>query len=311
MDAASCRRWSLAFVAYRWRHLFWILPLSGLLTGAGVEWRKYQKSLQPSGVVEAVPLTGSLPALFAGTYPSLGFAEIRAIALSDEVLGAAALHADMTRDGTSLEDCIRKLRPMVEVSPGAGSNSAVISVAGKRSPRSEELTVAVIRKTVWYVDKTAYAERSTRLKKEKAELDALKKSINPAQAMISITVREDPWRDSRKLDKADAVRRISAPATDEFARQRAEAEQRSAESIRRLGEMIMAEKFHRGSAAPLAVTRSPSVKPPVPTAWERVQQVTPTVALGVGSGIFAAVALAYLLQALLPGRGKRLVGMVA
>ena len=40
MQAAPIHRWGLGFIALRWRHVFWLLPLIGGLLGFGLQYRK-------------------------------------------------------------------------------------------------------------------------------------------------------------------------------------------------------------------------------------------------------------------------------
>lgn len=279
-------------MAYRWRHLMWVLPLAGLLVGADIEWRKYQRSLQPSGEIEVIAHAslGSTP-LFAGRFPLRRVEEIREIALSDEVLAAACEHAELSGKGEPLEKSIAELRSKIEFTPIPGSFSALISIRGEPSPQTRLMAEAVVRKTAWYADKTDYAERSRLLKKEESDLALMRKAIGnsfggrggPVEVKVG-KVGEIEWNNSGPMEMP--------PDEQEY--------------LRRKALLYDAALIHSRTKEPLRVKRWPSTPIPAPTTGQRLLAAAPTIIIATGSGILAAVVLAYLLEGLLPKKRERL-----
>lgn len=279
-------------MAYRWRHIMWLLPLAGLITAAAIEWRKYQRSLQPSGEIEIAsrPSLASIPR-FAGRFPALTFTEVQGIALSDEVLAAACEHAGLTGKGTPLEKCIADLRSKVEITLLPGTSTVLVSVRGKPSWQTRVMAEGVIRKTVWYTEKTERAERNELLEKPRQDLTRLDDSFT------------DRLTELARLDNTEGVdQELIRKGRNELLRER----HADGSGYSRLStQLLSAERFHSQDKGPLLVKRWPSTSLPRPSTWQRVQEVLPTILTGTGSGILATVALAYLLEALRPTKQKR------
>lgn len=301
MDPVSCRRWSLAFVAFRWRHLMWVLPLLGLLAGVAIEWRKYERSLQRSGEIEvAGPSRLAGHPLFSGHFPTYDFATVQRLALSDEVLAAACDHAELTRDGKPLAQCITELRDKIELAPIPGTPSVLVSIRGRPTPQTGLMAEAVVRKMVWHAERLEYLERGNFLEKEKGALAELRKSINGYTAQdLDRALRDWQFSTGRVRPGRSAP---GPPGSALLPGTTAEEE----DYFRRKAGWFLAERFHQKDKGPLLVKRWPYTPIPAPTTGQRVQEATPTILTATGSGILVGVTLAYLLEALFPGKRKSL-----
>ncbi|WP_265594298.1 hypothetical protein [Haloferula sp. BvORR071] len=136
------RQWSLGFILFRWRYLFWGLPLAGFLIGAAIEWRKHERALRARAIL--VPSRVFPPGYPSPPSPHYFFPnriedEIREHVKSDEVLEA------VSRD-TGLAD-IRKLRSMLEFNSVRGTITSELTVTGRRSAQTEAILNAALTRT--------------------------------------------------------------------------------------------------------------------------------------------------------------------
>ncbi|WP_367871682.1 hypothetical protein [Luteolibacter sp. Populi] len=191
------RRWQLSFVVMRWRQLFWLLPLAALLIGTAVEWRKYLKRDQATGVFQNNARNG---------WPSLE--KIRDIILSDEVLGAASIDAFLLGDWGTKEECIGRLRPMIEVEPIPRTTLVEITVKGRKTFRTVAICDALMDRSAKHARELQDRMFFDAVKPREAKVDELGAAIHAKQVEIARSSASVEWQlqATRELTEMEAER---------------------------------------------------------------------------------------------------------
>jgi hypothetical protein len=292
------RRWALSFVISRWRYLFWVLPLLGLLAGSAFEWQQARKKGQARSLVRLrAPMLPSLNPLFATPSPPLTFSDIRDIVFSDRVLANACHDAMRLDPRDDAEDEVRQVRAVLTCEEIAGTPDIAISIRGKKTPATIKLCNAVTSRARERV-KRLY-EDAVRDELERLEAPpAAERVTSSGDGMIAPTgdplSEEESTRRARILAQQrllrDGSRRLAASSSET-----------PVTSLTFNPDIL--QRYQRkvgGIAVPdaLGIREWARASPP-PTWRERLQQ-------GMDAGVWVGVAvviagmLAYLLEFLLP-----------
>ncbi|MEK7948859.1 hypothetical protein [Luteolibacter soli] len=131
MNAAPTYRWGIGFIAMRWRHVFWLLPLLGALLGLGQQyWKLYGPTA--TGLVQ-VSSFGISP---MRTSP----AETARLLQSDEVLSKTETSLDLSgRWSTDPSSGVARLRRMIRCEVIAGTSLIELRVSD--TTRSEAIEI--------------------------------------------------------------------------------------------------------------------------------------------------------------------------
>lgn len=277
MKRPLINRWSPGVVALRWRHLFWILPLLGMLIGGGIEWRGYQLGIQARGVIQRQESA------------TISEAEIRDLMLSDSVLQEAAHTSGYLKEWRP--DSAEKLRDIIRCEEIKGTSLLAITVKGRSTSTKMDLCNQL---PVLMVKKTGEL-RDQRIKEAEAGLQALVETqkengrLYRRNLKISLSPPEEPFvatpeyiETKRKFEESDKT-------LDEA---------RTAYISLRLQGVV--------SGAPIAIIEKASA----PVAFSMMELVEPMARTSywTGASILLAVLLAYFLEWRYPRRMDR--GMI-
>jgi len=190
MTPPANRRWSLAFLAMRWRHLFWILPLLGLLTGSAIEWRRYRHENRTHGVVHLSTspfIIGADPSSFT---QRLG--DFRNILLSDVVLNAAGHDAAVHHRTLSKKDSIAELRALVECDHIPHTPLLVITVKGKKTTWTIDFCRALIQRSTDRVVEIRGADYWKKSEEATIEFEKLQRNLDLKRVEMTCPMSDAP-----------------------------------------------------------------------------------------------------------------------
>ena len=292
MDPAPIRRWNPGFIALRWRHLFWGLPLLGLLAGLVVHFLPMIRATA-TGVVQLRPALPSTAGL-----PVFGPSDVAPIIRSDDLILQAVLAVDLPqRWRMASEDCVTKLRDAIRVECIRGTALVEITVNGGNRKESE---------LIWNALVTALEEHLKVLcnLRDQATLAPLETAVNLQKAEVE-TKRNALIK---AFQPQDLLFRPNSPApitSEEIANLRAEFE-----NAQKLLELLqikhLSEKMQcKLRESPMIIHQAPGTPAPV-TPWDTLRPIVLHSTIGVGAGMFLAVILAYLLELLFPRKAPTL-----
>lgn len=150
MSSSPLKRWYPGFVALRWRHLFWALPLLGLLVGGGIQARS------------VIQRQESAPLSMAG---------IRDLILSGAVLQEAGLNSGHVKEWTT--DSANRLRKIVACEEIKGTSLLAITIKG----RSSSTKVDLCNQLPTLAGEKTNELRNQRITEAEAKLEALNQSF--------------------------------------------------------------------------------------------------------------------------------------
>ena len=205
MKRSFISRWTPGVVALRWRHLFWAVPLLGLLTGGGIEWRNYQRSIEARGVIQRQDSA------------TISMTEITGLILSDAVLQETALGSGYLNEWKP--DSAAELRHIIRCEEVKGTSLLAITVKGRSNSTKAELC----NQLPILMAKKTEEMRNQRIKEAEEELQTLTQGMKEIRARymgtlkIGAGVPEEPFvptpefldiqREFEESDKAlDAAR---------------------------------------------------------------------------------------------------------
>lgn len=271
MKRPLINRWSPGVVALRWRHLFWVLPLLGLIIGSGISWRSYQLGIQARGMIQRQESA------------TISEAEIRNLMLSDSVLQEAAHNSGYLKEWRP--DSAEKLRDIIRCEEIKGTSLLAITVKGRSTSTKVDLCNQL---PVLMVKKTGEL-RDQRIKEAEAGLQSLVETqkengrLYRRNLKISLSPPEEPFVATSEYIETKRKFEESDKALDEA---------RTAYISLRLQGVV--------SGAPIAIIEKASA----PVAFSMMELVEPMARTSywAGASILLAVLLAYFLEWRYPRR---------
>jgi hypothetical protein len=282
MSPSRSTRWNPGFIALRWRHLFWGLPLLGLLAGL---------------VVHFLPMIRNTATGIVQIRPTFSTADVVHAAKTDEILALTGIRTDLTHhwnlEGREGSPYTEELRRSVSTKPIPGTALVEISVSGRSRGESKLIWHALVTtlqeqfeglRSVQVQSTLAHLEAA--VKRQKAEVDskreALRRVIKTGPLLYQPNgVVQQPGGQFNKL-KAD------------FENAQKQLEQLQIEEImEKMQAKIMED--------PLVIHQAPGTPVPV-TLWDTLRPLVLHSSIGLGTGMVLAVIFAYLLELLFPRR---------
>ncbi len=300
MSPAPIRRWNPGFIALRWRHLFWGLPLLGLLAGLVVHFLPTIRNTS-TGVVQ---ITRNLRA--ESGLPSFTNIELPDVVRSEEVLWAAIQGLDLQGQWKmSRDDCVAELRDQISCKFIPGTELVEISVSGRSLAESER---------IWKRLATALNDHAKGVinLRDKAKLDRLEGEIEKIRAEVEIKRRALP---AGVWSYQDLLHRKSAPAAppdistyQPLSKEAAEFE-KSLKLLELLQIKFISDKMQimitdEGRNL-IWIHEAPGSRSHA-LLWDTLRPLVLHSSIGVGSGMVLAVILAYLLELLFPRKAPTL-----
>jgi hypothetical protein len=289
MEGFASRRWNPGFVAMRWRHLFWLLPLLWLL--AGVAWFLIEQFKETAA-------SGSL-AYYSGRDSSMSDEEMAreglAFMTSREVMeGAVKRLSGSTTWGLNTDvDNIRS-RQRAEVDPSLGLSAIKLTVTGRGEKAAHETWMAIYDAAQEIAARDQFEFERDRIEFLKEEVIRLEGEL--ADLGIAPVVSESPSARPARLLLRDQLPGSEDIGTMLSALDDARKELRRLEAGQWCG---------TGFFNPVGLISSPHLSTPV-LPFGQVGMLGVCVASGFGGGLFMAVFLAYLLELLIPRRVESL-----
>jgi hypothetical protein len=287
MDPDPIRRWNPGFIALRWRHVFWIMPLLGLLAGLILHFLPMIRNTA-TGVVQI----GS-----AGL--SFSTADVVHAVQTDDILALAGIRTDLTNrwnlKGEEGSPCTEELRRSVSAKPIPGTSLVEISVSGRSRAESE---------LIWHALVTALQEHFEDLRSvhDQSKLDQLEAAVRWQKADV----------DSKREALSRAIRTEtllhysngSGPQTNmDFQTLKADFEA-SQKLLEQLQIKEISEKMQcRLTEDALTIHEAPGTPVPL-TLWDTLRPLVLQSSIGLGAGMVLAVLLAYLLELLFPRKAS-------
>ena len=296
MDPAPIRRWNPGFIALRWRHLFWGLPLLGLLVGLFMHFIPMirhtatgivQPTREPSDVTDRPPFEP---------------ADVAHALESDKVLGSVREKLDLpNRWRMDSAKCLRTLRSSITCDQVQfrGNTMVAISVTGRSRAESEAIWNVLVAEL-----KNSFNE--ARLLQDQGSLAHLARLVEKQQADVK-AIRE-ALSESRRTNLSRSGSQMPAPITSaETNILKSDFEKAHASHESLLIEFLIKKQMVRAgySSDALWVDQAPGTPAPV-TLWETLRPLVLHSTIGLGSGMVLAVVLAYLLELLFPRKAPTL-----
>jgi len=263
------RRWNTGFIVYRWRHLFWSLPLIAILLGGGVEWSRYQRTIEARSVIQWRDSA------------TISMSQLQALILSDAVLQEAALSAGyfpVWNSGSAAD-----LRRTVRCEVIQGTDLLTISVKG----RSTAAKVDLCNKLATLAGTKLAGLREQEVKRDEADLTAL------TQTMV-----EKRSRFLQHVVISPGTAETHFVPTPEYEVSKLEFD----ESVRALDEARNAyvAKRMRGVLSVFPVVILERAGLPVAFSMTELLEPASRASIWVAGGLLLAVLLAYVLEAIRP-----------
>ncbi len=287
MDPAPIRRWNPGFIAMRWRHLFWSLPLLGLLVGLVVHFLPMIRNTA-TGVVLVRP-----GALFSA-------ADVVHAVQTDDILALTCIRTDLAnrwnlngREGSPSTD---ELRRSVSAKLIPGTVLVEISVSGRSRAESELIWDALVTALQEHIeglqsvhDRSKLDQLEAAVKRQKADVDSKREALSQAIKTETLLYYpngavQDPNAQFNKL-KADF-----------------EASQKLLEQLQ-IKEISEKMQCRMMESDVMIVHQAPGTPAPV-TLWDTLRPLVLHSSIGVGAGMVLAVILAYLLELLFPRKAS-------
>ncbi|MCW1884292.1 hypothetical protein OKA04_06080 [Luteolibacter flavescens] len=277
MQAAPTYRWGLGFVVMRWRHLFWVLPLLGLLGGLGMRlWALY--------CPVAVGVIQPLPNSTRSFYPDP--AEAALVWKYTDTLAETVDSLNLQeRWQLPPDECVIKLRGMVRSEHRSGSPSVEVRVTGQDRRESIEIWEELLNRTAHHFYAQYSAAAQAEIESATVDVRDLKKELAQARMISSGGKGVDSPDQQEREERIDALQSKLDAAQEALVAAR----------LRLLsGETNVLYLL----VYPLEM---PSM-PPSPMDRDTLLSILRHGGWGAGIGIILSVLLAYLLELLFPRR---------
>jgi hypothetical protein len=287
MQAAPVYRWGLGFIAMRWRHVVWLLPLAGLLIGLGLQlWTLYGPTA--IGTIQARPIPGH----HLVTYMS----DVATVLQSDSTLSKTADSLGLSeRWASNRETCVLKLRTMIRSEVVPGTSLIEVRVAGRSRRESIGIWKALLAHTNQHFADIRSAADNAKLAAMEAAIKVLELDLDQKRRKLSAALSQNnPMVGAPQL--ADATKRkadLGKLKTD------FEAAQKTLEAAKL--HHISSQMGCRLMENPIISHEEPVLSPSW-THWEALRPLLLHAVIGLSIGVILTAPVAYLLELLLPRR---------
>jgi hypothetical protein len=286
MQAAPINRWGLGFIAMRWRHVFWLLPMAGLLIGLGLQlWDLYGPTAV--GTIQARPIPGS----HASTFPL----DVVTVLQSDGTLSKTADSLDLRELWASNpEMCALKLRAIIHSQPVPGTSLTEVRVAGRSRKKSIEIWRALLAHTNQHFADIRTAADDAKLAAMEATIRAMELDLDQKRSRLSAALKSNNLISGAPSSPYDQER---AAELKKF-RADFEATQKALEAAKI--HLLSTQMGCRMMENPIIAHEEPALHSL--TQRETQRDLLLHAGIGLSIGVLLAAPLAYLLELLLPRR---------
>lgn len=286
MHELAPRRWYPGFIALRWRHLFWGLPLLGLLAGLVVHFLPMIRGTA-TGVVQIRPI----PSSTTGTLPA--YSDVARMVTSEEVLLAITRSLDLPRKWRIEEEaCLSRLRGSIRCKGITGTSLLEVRVKGAHRAEAIRIWEALIKESVDQFSQLAAADHAAEIAVLNSRVEAAKADVEAKRETLATT-----------MHTSDLLHLPGPPGPSRFSHYfpRAKAEFDAAQTALEAAQVaqISARMQSLITANPLIIHQAPGTPAPA-TLWDTLRPLLLHSSIGLGAGILLAVVLAYLLELLFP-----------
>lgn len=289
MDPAPIRRWNPGFIALRWRHLFWGLPLLGLITGLVVHFLPIIRGTA-TGIVQVRPCSQS-----SSGAPIFTPSDAPQLLRSDAVLRRTVSALDLPLQWRLEEsDCMTELRDAIQCDAIRGTALLEISVKGRSRAESERIWNALVtalnqnfESILNLHDQEGLDHLKAVVERQKADTESKRQALQDSMQTEDLLHRPNGLPVSRS--RFDILKA-------EF-----EDSQRLLETLQI--KMISDTMGCRFRENPVVIHQAPGTPVPV-TLWDTLRPLVLRSSIGLGAGMVLAVVLAYLLELLFPRKAS-------
>ena len=272
------RRWAPGFVAMRWRHVFWVLPLVGIAIGLLAGYLDFRKKNAATGIVQVLPIHG------------VGFHEMLAALESEEVLSSTIRQVNLTdRWKMEHEECLPSLNGRVRIRNIRGTSLAEISILGMKSTETVEICASLIENFTIQMEARESAAVQARFDLLEDAISQAKSEVESTRAALEASVQSH--FDTRALNKDR-----STLLEDGDSRQ--EDYNKALRNLSNARSAFLNELSHERLFGSVILHEAPSLDP-LPT-WEILRPFLLFAGIGLTAGVGLTVIVAYLLEAAFP-----------
>jgi hypothetical protein len=282
MQAAPTYRWGLGFIAMRWRHVFWVLPLAGLLLGSGLQfWKLYGPTA-----------TGLIQAPYFGFSPGARPADVARLLHTDDFLSKAEGSLGLSkRWAIDPGTCVVKLRNMIRSDAVPGTSLVELRVTDASRTEAIEIWNTLARLTNQHFVEIRNASIESALAAKKATIEALQLDLDEKRVKLSAALKLSDlisdWPDSPYDQKKSAeLEQIIADV----------------ETAQKALDIHLFSTACYSGEAPINVHEAPTFFSL--NRWETLRPLLIHAGIGLCIGVLLTAPLAYLLELLLPRRSS-------
>jgi hypothetical protein len=285
MDPAPIRRWNPGFIALRWRHVFWGLPLLGLLVGLVMH---FLPMIRPTatGVVQIRP-----------NVLSFSTADVVHAAQTEEILALTCTRVDLANrwnlNGKEGGSYTEELRRSVSAKPIPGTSLVEISVSGPTRAEAELIWHALVNALQEHFDGLGSVH-------DQSKLDQLEAAVKRQKADVE-SKREALSRAIRTGTLLHYPNGSGPPINEDFQSLKSDFET-SQQLLEQLQIKEIAGRMQAKITEDTLIIHQAPVTPAPVTLWETLRPLVLHSSIGVGAGMV----LAYLLELLFPRKAPSL-----
>ena len=263
----------------RWRHLFWGVPLLGLLVGLVLHFLPMmEKSV--NGIVELRSLTTG--------NPLSGASHLDTVIKSDALLRPTVTALDLPRHWQmASDDCVNRLRERIQIEPIRGTTLLGIRVKGRSRAESRQIWETLATSLNEHFNRSAGIQDQTKLERLNAELERQEADVESDRQALTMAMQyQDLLFRTESLNPAplDKTERLRIDF-ETSARVRDQMKIRITAEEMRLKIASHSLIIHEFPTAPLAISL-----------WNTLRSLVVHSFVGTGVGIVLAVIFAHLLE---------------
>ena len=296
MSSAPIRRWNPGFIALRWRHLFWSLPLLGLLAGLVVHFLPMIRGTA-TGIVAVGRVWPTVDGL-----PTFTSVDVPEIVRSENVLRDTISKLDLAKrwemDG---EKCVAELRGRISSNLVAGSPQVKLSVSGRSRAESDLIWDSLVSASKNYAVGLLEFRHQANLDRLEVQIENYTADVETKRrALFGLFTAENLRFRPNKQPPISSADLTTLRADLEESKNRMELMQ-----IQFLVQKSSLKARDEQDRSPILIREAPGSSSP-PTLWDTLRPLVLHSSIGVGSGMVLAVILAYLLELLFPRKAPTL-----
>ena len=271
----------------RWRHVFWLLPLAGLLIGLGLQlWALYGPTA--IGTIQARPIPGR----HVVTY----LADVATVLQSDDTLSKTVDSLDIPeRWASNPGTCVLKLRTMIRSERVPGTSLIEVRVAGRSRRESIEIWKALLAHTNQHFSDIRSAADNAKLAVMEAAIKALELDLDQKRSKLSAALAQN----NLMLGPIDSAEDQKREADLKQLKTDFEAAQKALETAKI--HLISSQMGFKLMENPIISHEEPVLSPSW-THWEALRPILLHAGIGLSIGVILTAPVAYLLELLLPRR---------